>query len=58
MLEGFFDLIWLFFFFLTVYQNVFNMHLLKSFTCNSTSHFWREKHGSVFFYSFIFDGVY
>lgn len=54
MLGGFFCLICWFVFFLTVYQNVFNMHLLKSFTCNSTSHFWREKHESVFFYGFFY----
>jgi len=41
--------------FLTVYQNVLNLHLLKmSLTCNSTSYSWREKHQSVFLYSFLY----
>lgn len=42
------------FIYFTVYQNVLNLHLLKtSFTCNSTSQSWRGKHRSVFLYSFF-----
>lgn len=47
---------WLFLFiYFTVYQNVLNLHLLKtSLTCNSTSQSWRGKHGSVLLYSFLY----